>query len=133
MRGSRQFGHSVVWGARKASCARRLSRRALECRRLGFGIITPFKSRHKEAQKAQDSFLIVLRFLCLLWLSQVLQSRPTRIDIIRNAIALARVPVSAAFRADAFTVFATKHASGYGQQNLLFHDLINVERFAVKH
>jgi hypothetical protein len=27
---------------RKASCARRLSRRALECRRLGFGIITPF-------------------------------------------------------------------------------------------
>src|SRR5215510_5287290 len=42
MRGSRQFGHKVVWGARKASCARRLSRRDLECRRLGFGIITPF-------------------------------------------------------------------------------------------
>src|ERR1051325_4530682 len=42
MRGSRQFGHKVVWGTRKASCARRLSRRALECRRLGFGIITPF-------------------------------------------------------------------------------------------
>src|ERR1043165_9199415 len=42
MRGSRQFGHKVVCGTRKASCARRLSRRALECRRLGFGIITPF-------------------------------------------------------------------------------------------
>jgi hypothetical protein len=42
MRGSRQLGHNVVWGMRKASCARRLSRRALECRRLGFGIITPF-------------------------------------------------------------------------------------------
>ena len=115
MRGSRQFGHSVVWGTRKASCARRLAVRALECRRLGFGIITPLNSRHKEAQKAQALFSTGLCFLCLLWLSQILQSRPTRIDIIRNAIALARVPVGAAFRADAFAILAAKHASGYGQ------------------
>jgi hypothetical protein len=33
--------------------------RALECRRLGFGIITPLNSRHKEAQKAQALFLTV--------------------------------------------------------------------------
>src|SRR4029079_1623404 len=102
MRGSRQFGHSVVWGTRKASCARRLRVRALECRRLGFGIITPLNSRHKEAQKAQALFLTGLCFLWLLSpessLRQILQSRPTRINIVRNAIALARVPVSAAFR-----------------------------------
>jgi hypothetical protein len=65
MRGSRQFGQSVVWGTRKASCARRLAVRAFECRRFGFGIITPFeKWRHKEAQKAQKFFLLVLRRLC---------------------------------------------------------------------
>src|ERR1044072_1025163 len=71
MRGSRQFGHSVVWGTRKASCARLLAVRALECRRLGFGIITPLNSCHKEAQKAQARFLPGLCFLCLLWPSQV--------------------------------------------------------------
>src|SRR3954453_17730256 len=108
MRGSRQFGHSVVWGARKASCARRLSRRALECRRLGFGIITPFNPP-QEAQKAQTNHLC---FLCLLWLFQILKSRPTRIDFSRNAIALARVPVTAAIRANTFAVLAAKHASG---------------------
>src|SRR5215203_18228 len=64
MRGSRQFGHSVVCGTRKASCARRLSRRALECRRLGFGIITPYGNGHNEAQKAQKGSVKHLCFLC---------------------------------------------------------------------
>src|ERR1043165_7761481 len=41
MRGSRQLGHKLVCGTRRASCARRLSRRAFECRRFGFGIIAP--------------------------------------------------------------------------------------------
>jgi hypothetical protein len=39
MRGSWQFGQSEVWGARKASCARRLRVRAFECLRFGFGIV----------------------------------------------------------------------------------------------
>src|SRR5215510_1511232 len=64
MRGSRQLGHNVVWGTRKASCARRLSRRALECRRLGFGIITPFYVRHKKAQKAQRKAFVLFVLLC---------------------------------------------------------------------
>src|SRR5690242_3427184 len=118
MRGSRQFGHRVVWGVRKASCARRLPRRALECRRLGFGIITPLNlatKKHKKHKTYSRRFALFVP----LWLSQFLQSRPTRIDIIRNAIALARVFVGAAFRADAFAVLAAKHASGYRQQNLL--------------
>src|SRR6185295_11944705 len=59
MRGSRQFGQSVVWGTRKASCARRLAVRALECRRFGFGIITPFLVRHKKTQKAQRKSFVL--------------------------------------------------------------------------
>src|SRR6185436_10968873 len=60
MRGSRQFGQSVVWGTRKASCARRLPVRALECRRFGFGIITPFLDHHKKTQKAQRNHFVLL-------------------------------------------------------------------------
>ena len=63
------------------------------------------KLRHKEAQKAQDLFSTFCAF-CALWLGQILKSRPTRIDIVRNAIAVARVLVSAAFRANAFAVLA---------------------------
>jgi hypothetical protein len=35
--------------------------------------------------------------------------------------------------ANAFAILAAKHASRNGQQNLLFHDLVNVERLAVKY
>ena len=69
----------------------------------------------------------------LLTTGQVLQCRPAWINILSCAGTVAGIFVDAAVRTDAFAVGPAEHSCWYCQQDLLFYDLVNVDRIAVEH
>src|SRR5260370_35657477 len=123
---------------RSASCARRLPRRAFECRRFGFGMITPgFLNLQFQIV---DSFVPCALYLCFVsslvlcvnhcscslesevprtrhkrLSPQFLQLIPTRINRFTFTLAPADVFVNPANRTQAFAILTAQDLSRQGQ------------------